>query len=468
MKGKMEGTEERELRSRLKELYAESGEPSAGALPAGESRMIEEQVIRFQELLVRHEEMFAPEDTALFSTPGRSELGGNHTDHNDGLVLATAIDLDTVAAVSQRGRGPSSHPVFGSREIRICSEGFPPVSVCLDDFGSPGGPHRAEPRPEEKGRAQALLRGVVAGFLKRGLKAGGFAASTTTRVLKGSGLSSSAAFEVLIADILNRLFNGGRLSAFTLARIGQEAENEFFGKPSGLMDQLACARGGIIRIDFRKEAGTAGKTEPPHAEPAPKTESLTFNFEKAGCRLGILDTGGDHADLTPQYASIPEEMKQTAAFFGREILRGLRREELEARLPELRRNLGDRALLRSFHFLRENDRVREQAEALKTGDLSAYLRLVKESGQSSACFLQNLYHPGQPRSQALPLALLLTETFLGGEGACRVHGGGFAGTIQVYLPLAREEAYRRFMEPVFGPGCFTALRIRRQGPVRLL
>ena len=393
---------------------------------------------RFQALLDRHKELFgrSEDETMLFSTAGRTELAGNHTDHNLGLVIAGTINLDTIAAVSLRD----------DSTVIVNSEGFPEVVVDISDL---------EVREEEKNTTQSLLRGIAKAFKDRGLKVGGWQANTTTRVLKGSGLSSSAAIEVLCAEIFNNLFNDDVLAPVELAKISQYAENVYFGKPSGLMDQIGCAQGGIVGIDFADNAN-------------PVLTPLDVNFEDYGYDLVIVDTKGNHADLTGEYAAVPAEMKKVAAYFGADCLRKVDYEEFIEKLPQLREAVSnDRAILRAIHFFDENMRVEAMLDCLKEKDIDGYLYYVEESGNSSFKYLQNVYPAINVKEQGLSLALALTEDFLSGEGACRVHGGGFAGTIQAYIPKELTEDYIDFMDSVFGEGSATVLAIRKRPTCRL-
>lgn len=422
-------------------------------------------------------EFHKTEDLRIFSASGRTELAGNHTDHNCGKVLAASIQLDSVAIVQKR----NDNTVF------FRSTGYPDVKVKLTDLN---GSSDLKPKPEEEGTTEALVRGIAAEFNKRmagngGLAIGGFSANADSTVLPGSGLSSSAALEVLLGRIFDSLFfeekHGSRqpLSAVEIAQIGQLAENNYFGKPCGLMDQIACASGGAVAIDF---AGTA-----PIAANAPKVKQINFDLASAGYALCVVNTGGSHADLTADYASIPAEMKKVASHFGKSVLGELNKETVLSGASEIRKAYGDRALLRSLHFFDENSRVDLMAEALaemKTADtdsakqkaLSRYFDMVNESGDSSWKLLQNVYSPGNPQTQGISAALALTKDFLkqqkssngiSPKGACRVHGGGFAGTIQVYIPLDLIKAYRENIEAVFGEGSVTTLRIRSIGAVEL-
>ncbi len=370
----------------------------------------------------------------IFSAPGRTELGGNHTDHQLGLVLAGAVDADVQAAVSPNGRP----------EIRLQSEGYPLCVIGLDAL---------EPRAEERESTAALIRGVAAGIAERGRRLTGFDAYVRSNILPGGGLSSSAAFEVLVGTILNHLGACG-LSAVDLACIGQRAENVYFGKPCGLLDQMACSVGGVIAVDF--------------ADPArPLVEPVDFDFAAAGHALCFVDSGASHADLTADYAAIPQELKTLCRALGREHLRQIPEAEFYARLGEARAAAGDRAVLRAVHIYEENKRVPRQAAALKAGDFAAFLELVAQSGRSSWMYLQNVIPQGSAQNQELAFGLALTEHLLRGRGACRVHGGGFAGAIQAFVPLEDLDTFRAEIERVLGPGSCRALRIRAQGGVLL-
>ena len=366
----------------------------------------------------------------LFSAPGRTEIGGNHTDHQLGRVLAGAVSLETVAAVAENGENV----------IRVLSEGYPLCEIALDDLAI---------RPEEFGTTAALIRGVAAGT---GLSRG-FDAYICSTVLPGSGLSSSAAFEVLLGTIASQL-SGAGLNAVEIAQLGQKVENEYFGKPCGLMDQMASSVGGIITIDF--------------ADPAkPVIEHLELDLAALGYALCIIDSGADHADLTDEYAAIPREMKAVAAVFGKSVLREVDEDAFFARLGEVRAAAGDRAALRAMHFFADNRRVAEQVAALRSGDFDAFLRLVNESGRSSWLYLQNVVPTGATAHQELAAALALAAKLLNGRGACRVHGGGFAGTIQAFVPLDLLESFRAGMEAALGEGSCHVLSIRPEGGILL-
>jgi len=377
-----------------------------------------------------------PEHDAIrfFSAPGRTEIGGNHTDHNHGRVLAAAVDLDAVAAAAPRSDAC----------IRVYSEGFGMIESAADiDV----------PNPDQYGTSESLLCGVAAALRVRGYAVGGFDAYIESRVFAGSGLSSSAAFEVLVAEIQNALYNDGKIDAVTMAQASQEAENRFFGKPCGLMDQTACAVGGFVGIDF--------------ADPsAPIVRPIAFDFSASGYTLVLTNTHASHADLTDEYAAIPAEMKAAAGFFGREVLRGLTMDELIANLPALRRVVGDRAALRAMHFIAEDLRAGAQADALAAGDVEAFLKLVRASGASSWQLLQNISASGSP-DQSLALALAVSQQILGDRGACRVHGGGFAGTIQAFVPNDLRDDYVTALDGVFGEGSAHCVEIRADGAVEL-
>jgi len=387
--------------------------------------------------LIHRMEQCRSERAVLVSVPGRTELGGNHTDHNHGVVLAAGVHFDCLALAAPTDDGC----------IRVRSEGFAEaIEVRLDDL---------EPRPEEHGTPVALVRGVAHALRAEGWAVAGFEACVAGDVPMGAGLSSSAAFEVCMGRVVSELHNGGGIDPVTLARCGRAAENVHFGKPCGLMDQLACACQGVVSIDFENPE-------------FPVVRTIDFDFEAAGYRLVVVDTGGSHADLTPDYAAIPEEMGRAARVLGRETARGLAMADVLAAAPELRRRAGDRAVLRLIHFIEESDRAVAMAGALRRADMAGYLALVRASGDSSWRLLQNCFSPSAPLTQPIPLALALTERFLGGEGAWRIQGGGFAGTIQAYVPVDRFDGYRAFMARVFGPGSVLPIRVRRPGGALVL
>ena len=373
----------------------------------------------------------APE--RYFSAPGRTEIGGNHTDHQRGRVLAAAVDLDTLAAVRRSGTGT----------IRILSEGYPMSVVELD---------KLEPQKGEINSTPALIRGVAARFVQLGCKVEGFDAYCTSTVLPGSGLSSSAAYEVLIGTIINHLFFDGRVSQPEIAQIGQYAENVFFGKPCGLMDQTASAVGNLVSIDFFEK-------EHPVITP------VNFDFASCGHALCIIDTRASHADLTDEYAAIPMEIKQVCAHFGCQVLTQIDEEAFYAAIPALRLECGDRAVLRCIHFYQDNARVPKQVAALENGDFDAFLKLVSESGRSSWMYLQNVIPAGYKEHQDVAVSLALCEHYLQGRGAYRVHGGGFAGTVQAFVPFDLLPEFRAGIDAALGQGACHVLSIRPQGGV---
>ena len=370
-----------------------------------------------------------------FSAPGRTELSGNHTDHQRGRVLAGAVNLDTVAAVRANG----------TNVIRVQSKGYPLCQVRLDAL---------EPVASEVNSTPALIRGVAARFAQLGCKVEGFDAYCESTVLPGSGLSSSAAFEVLIGTIINHLFFGGRVSQPEIAQIGQYAENVFFGKPCGLMDQTASAVGGLVTIDFADK-------EHPDIRP------VHFDFSTTGHALCIIDSRADHADLTDEYAAIPGELKALCAFFGKEVITEIPEEEFYAAIPALREKYPDRAIMRAIHEYNENRRVPQQVACLEKGDFDGFLRLAKESGYSSWMYLQNVVPAGYVKQQAMAVALGLCEHYLQGRGAYRVHGGGFAGTVQAFVPFDLLESFRAGIDAALGEGACHVLSIRPQGGVEM-
>ena len=415
-----------------------STEEFAGRLKAiyCDEALVPVQQLRYQQALQSYEDLFGCQEAEIYSAPGRSEVGGNHTDHQYGKVLATSLNLDFIAVVH-----PLEEPV-----VELKSEGYDMIRVDLT---------KPEPDSREYGTTDALVRGMAAGLVERGYRIGGFRAYVTSDVPGGAGMSSSAALEILIGTILSGLYNDGKAGAVELARIGQQAENVFFGKPCGLMDQMACSVGGLIRIDF--------------ADPkAPVTESVQVDFSRYGHSLCITDTKGSHADLTDDYAAIPQEMKKIAAHYGKEVLRQVDEERFRKDLPELRQAYGDRAVLRALHFFRENARVDAQCRALEAGDFEAFKKLIRASGRSSYMYLQNVYSNKDVTAQGLSLALCISEQVLGEDGAYRIHGGGFAGTIQAFVPEEKTEEYRMAMDDLFGPGSCLVLKVRPYGGIRVI
>ena len=408
-------------------------EAVAGLYPA---RQLDAQRSRYKSLLEGLTKTFGPyTHAAVFSAPGRTEIGGNHTDHQHGIVLAGSTDLDVIAAVVPNGENV----------IRLQSEGFPMDVVGLDSL---------EPREEEKNTSASLIRGVAAWFQSQGCKLEGFNAYTTSSVFKGSGLSSSAAFEVLLGNIINELFFAGQCSPVRIAQTGQYAENVYFGKPSGLLDQMASSVGGMVTIDFRDNA-------------SPVVERLDFDFASAGHALCIIDSGADHADLTDEYAAVTRELKDICVHFGRDVLREVPEADFFAALPELRRKAGDRAVLRAVHIYNDNRHVEGEVAALRKNDFQTFLQLVKQSGLSSWRYLQNVVPAGYTHHQEGAVALALCERLLDGQGACRVHGGGFAGTVQAFVPLDMLQGFQNEIERVLGARSCHVLTIRPVGGVRL-
>ena len=370
-----------------------------------------------------------------YSAPGRTEISGNHTDHQHGCVLAAAVNLETVANVT----------LAQENAITVFSEGYPSFSIDLDDL---------QVHPEEKNTTIALVRGVAAGFAQRGAVLHGFQMKAHSSVLPGSGLSSSAAFEVLVGTIINDLFCDGKFSPVEIAQIAQYAENVYFGKPCGLMDQMASSVGGLVFIDF--------------ANPAePVVEQIDFDFAATNHALCIIDSGADHADLTDEYGAIPGELAQICRWFGKKTLRQVPQKDFLDAIPDLRGSIPDRAILRAIHVYQENERVRKQMQALKDDDFSTFLRLVTESGKSSWTYLQNICPAGETDLQPVAVALAMCDTLLQGKGACRVHGGGFAGTVQAFVPFDMLEDFKQNIEAVLGMDSCHVLSIRPEGGIRL-
>ena len=399
--------------------------------------MSEQKLFLSNELTTKLDQGFAStfgsQPCRYFSAPGRTEIGGNHTDHQQGRVLAGAVNLDTVAAVSPNG----------TSLIRILSEGYPMCQVNITDL---------IPKAEEINSTPALIRGVAARFTQLGCQVGGFDAYVTSTVLPGSGLSSSAAYEVLIGTVINCLFFDGKLSQPDIAMIGQYAENVYFGKPCGLMDQMASAVGSMVTIDFLQKD-------------APVIEKVDFDFAGCGHALCIIDSRASHADLTDEYAAITGELKAICGYFGKDVLTQIPETDFIAAIPNLREEFGDRAVLRAYHFYKENARVPQQVQALKDGNFDLFLQLVKESGYSSYMYLQNVIPAGYREHQDVALALSLCELYLGGRGAYRVHGGGFAGTVQAFVPFDILESFRAGIDKVLGDGACHVLSIRPFGGV---
>ena len=390
---------------------------------------------RKNQLDSRFAEIFGTAPERYFSAPGRTEISGNHTDHQHGCVLAGAVNLDTVAAVR----------INGTNRIRIQSKGYPMCEVDLSVL---------EPVDSEINSTPALVRGVAARFAQFGCEVKGFDAYCESTVLPGSGLSSSAAYEVLIGTILNGLFFDKKLSAIEIAQVGQYAENVFFGKPCGLMDQMASSVGAMVFIDFKDPQ-------------APVVEKIDFDFASAGHALCIIDTGADHADLTDEYAAVPGELKALCNILGEGELRSIPKMDFYSNIQRLREEVGDRAVLRAIHIYDENQRVKLQKKALQAGDFASFLSYVTESGLSSWRYLQNVIPAGRKEKQEVAVALTIAEKLLNGRGACRVHGGGFAGTIQAFVPNDLLEEFKNGIESVLGEGSCYVLSIRPQGGVEM-
>ena len=412
----------------------------AGALSAYSNlyNNIEYQTERMIAAIEKFEEKYGSDrDIYLLSVPGRSEILGNHTDHNHGKVMAGAINRDIISVVAKNDRD----------QVRFFSEGYHESIIGISASG--------DKKNFRQFTSAALVAGMIRGFTDKGYNVGGFDAYTTTEVLKGSGLSSSAAFEVMIGNILNHLYNGGEVDNKEIAKIAQFSENVYFGKPCGLMDQMACAVGGFVYIDFKDES-------------QPVVVPIRFSLGDYGYSLCIVNTGGSHSNLNDDYASVPAEMKAVANALGGEVLRGKTKAQILKNMPALRSSLGDRAVLRSLHFLSENERVEAARVALSSGSVGEFFRNIRASGNSSYKFLQNVFTTQNVREQGLSLALCLTEEFLSThDGACRVHGGGFAGTIQAFIKCKDVPEYTALIDSVFGEGATMPLFVRPLGAVRL-
>ncbi len=396
---------------------------------------LEAQRSRYLHALDEFRKLFGDGPVELFSAPGRSEVGGNHTDHQRGKVLACSLNLDVIAVVRKRVDGV----------ITVQSEGYPLDQVDLKELNPVAG---------EEGTSKALIRGVAGALAEAGYTVGGFDAYTTSEVLQGSGMSSSAAFEVLLGTILSGLYNNDTVSPVEVAKASQVAENQYFGKPSGLLDQMACSVGNLVTIDFADASD-------------PKVRRVDADFGSFGHSLCITDTKGSHADLTPDYAAVPAEMKQIAGHFGKAVLQEVSEAEFLSKLPELRELYGDRPVLRAIHWYEENKRVETQVAALESGDFDAFLKAVNASGDSSYKYLQNVYSPRHLEAQAIPVALAVSDLVLKDRGASRVHGGGFAGTIQAFVPDDLVEDYRKAMDGLFGEGSCHILFVRPVGGYHL-
>ena len=411
---------------------------------------LEYQRKRYINALNRFTQLYGEGDVLIFSAPGRSEIGGNHTDHQNGKVLAASINLDIIAvvrpvnskeSVSEEG-SLSGHSGVNAGIIRIVSDDYPMLEVSLSD---------TDINKDEYSTTKALVKGVIAGFKKKGA----FDAFITSDVPMGAGLSSSAAFETLIGTIQSHIYNAGKISAEDIAVIGQMAENEYFGKPCGLMDQMACSVGNMVYIDFNNKEN-------------PVVNKLDVDIKKFGYSLCITDTKGSHKDLTDDYADIRREMNAVASYFGQEVLRGITLKDILDNFKELQEKFGDRSILRAVHFIEENERVENEVNALISGNIDEFLRLVSKSGDSSYKYLQNIYSTKDTANQGVSLGLMMSEIFLGDNGECRVHGGGFAGTILAIVKDTAIDEYRRNMDKIFGDGASMILQIRHCGGVRII
>lgn len=400
-----------------------------------DEEQLEYQKNRYTKAIEMFEALYGDGPVAIYSAPGRSEIGGNHTDHQHGEILAASINLDAIAVTK-----PLEENV-----VRVVSDDYDEIVI---DIG------HLELVEAEKESTTSLIKGVLAGVRERGYRIGGFASYITSDVLIGAGLSSSAAFETVIGTILSCLYNDGSISSTEIAMIGQYAENVYFGKPCGLMDQMACSTGNLVHVDFANPE-------------APEVERIEFDLNQYGYSLCITDTKGSHADLTADYAAIPEEMKKVAAFFGKEVLRTVSEEDIRKNLSELRMKTGDRSVLRALHFINENERVQGEVEALKGENISRFLKLVEASGNSSFKYLQNVYSNSDVQQQNMSLALQLSEMALEDNGVCRVHGGGFAGTIQAFVKNEAVPGYRKVMNDIFGEGACSVLKIRKYGGIEV-
>lgn len=406
----------------LKTLYGESA--------------VERQRNRYISAIEKFSEIFPErDDIKIYSAPGRTEIGGNHTDHQHGCVLAAAVDLDVIAVVAFHNEGV----------IRLKSAGHSPNRVNLSDLSV---------QKKEMDSSSALIRGIASRFHEMGVQISGFDAYTTSDVLSGSGLSSSAAFEVLVGTIIDIHYNHGKAGAVEIAKIGQYAENVYFGKKSGLMDQMVSSMGGLVSIDF-------------HDTENPEIKSFPYDFEASGYCLCVTDTKGSHANLTDDYVAVRSEMESIAAQFGKAFLRDVNENEFYSAIPKLREKCSDRAVMRAAHFFAENRRAVLEANALSEGNMNYFLELVRQSGESSANLLQNLYSCSQPTEQAISIGIMLSKSILGRNGAVRVHGGGFAGTVQAFVPAEKVNEYSQEMNRIFGDGSCYILRIRPVGGIEI-
>ena len=420
--------------SQLKQFLKEkSMNEKFSLIYGGDTNSISEAYDRLNDTIKHFESIEEKQEIHLFSASGRTELSGNHTDHNNGCVLTASINLDKLAIVSKRD----------DNKILVYTDySNTPDIIDINDLNI---------NKDEYGKSNALTRGVCAGIKNKGYNIGGCTVTINNKVLIGSGLSSSASFESLIGEIQNALYNDEKISKVDIAKIGQYAENVYFGKPCGLMDQMGCSVGGIMSIDFRDNDN-------------PIIEKVEYDFESKGYALMIVDAKGDHSGLTNEYAAIREEMNAIANYFGKKVCREITKNQLIENASKLRAEIGDRAIMRAYHFIEENERVINQINALKNDDINTYIKLMNESGLSSFMYLQNCYSVTSSKNMGVALGLTLTKDFLKGEGACRVHGGGFAGTIQALIPMNKAEEYKKYMNSIFGEGSAVKIRVR-QSPV---
>lgn len=399
-----------------------------------DSSLLETQKTRYIDAINKFISLYGDKEVEVFSAPGRSEVSGNHTDHQHGEVLAAAINLDIIAITAPR-----------EGEVKVLSDDYDLKAVSIDDL---------DKKEEEIGTSEGLIRGTLARFKELGLHIGGFEAYMTSEVLQGSGLSSSAAFEVMIGTVLSGLYNDMTVSPVLIAQIGQYTENNYFGKPCGLMDQCASSVGALIHIDFKDNDH-------------PVVEKVDVDFSSFHHSLCIVDVHASHADLTDDYAAIPTEMKEVAHFFGKEFLREVTEEEFKAHIPELREKMSDRCVIRALHFFKEDARVEKAVNALKDNDFNVFKAVIKQSGDSSYKYLQNIYSNHDETNQAVSIALGLSEDILGDKGVCRVHGGGFAGTIQAFVEDDYVETYKTEIEKYFGEGSCHILKVRKYGGMKV-
>lgn len=391
---------------------------------------------RYIKAIENFEHLYGVKEIEIYSAPGRTEIGGNHTDHQNGKVLAASINLDAIAIVAKTD----------NTSVKVKSEGYPDLSIDISAL---------EPQKDEMGKTQALIRGVAAGMKNRGYSIGGFEAYITSDVLSGSGLSSSAAYEVLIGNIFSGLYNNGQIDPIVIAQIGQEAERDYFGKPCGLMDQMACSFGGMIFIDFENDK-------------YPLVRKVDVDFNRFGYCLCIIDTKGSHADLTDEYAAVPNEMNAVAEYFGKVHLRQVNEDEFYANVSNIRAVVGDRAVLRAFHWFNENRRVEKQVQALEEGDFEGFKKYIRKSGESSFKYLQNVFATKSVENQSVSLALAFSEKFIEDSGVARVHGGGFAGTIQVFVAEKMVKEFKKYIENFFGQDSCYILHIRAEGGKKII